>query len=400
MRRKQSRITDATLTTGFRKWWADRCWNAGDRLDRMGRWLLLHAPFTARIYAGLLMGRRGPPAVFPGWTFGHEYFIGRRWLAMRRGALWQLALERNLDVALTIPWHGRTRVEITLGNDHSLCLYVAGSFEPNEIAFFDRLLQPGMTFVDVGANEGLYSLFAARRVGAVGRVVAIEPSSRERRQLERNVRRNLLGNVTIVPHALGASAGSAMLHIATKLHGGHNTLGDFVHEGTSAAGSEEVLVETLEALARRLALDQIDAMKIDVEGAELKVLSGARSLLTMMRPVLLIEANEEALHGQGASTAEMIALLRELNYEICIFSARTGGVERLTTGGTLSANIVAIPVAGDSGGTLGRLGQPEATAEMRREDEQSAAFGVHGSVLKWRATADEDGHCSFAVALR
>jgi hypothetical protein len=48
-------MTDAGPPTGFRKWWADRRWKAGDRLDRMGRWLLLHAP-----------------RLFPGWTFGHE----------------------------------------------------------------------------------------------------------------------------------------------------------------------------------------------------------------------------------------------------------------------------------------------------------------------------------------
>lgn len=337
-------MTDAVSPTRLRKWWADRCWRAGERLDRTGRWLLAHAPFAARVYARLLIGRRRAPQVFPGWVFGHEYFVERRWLAMRRGALWEFALEHELDVPLLVPWHGGTRVEVTLGNDHSLCLYVAGSFEPNEFAFLDRLLRPGMTFVDVGANEGLFSLHAARRVGAAGRVVAVEPSSRERRQLERNVARNRLGNVTIVPCALGGEAGSARLRIAGKLHGGHNTLGDFVYDGTTAAGTEDVPVETLDALVRRLALGRVDAVKIDVEGAELKVLNGARELLGTARPVLLIEANEEALRRQAGSTDDMIAMLRELRYEIRVFSARTGEVERLAEGGALSANIVAVPI--------------------------------------------------------
>ena len=341
---EKSAMTDAASPTGLRKWWADRRWRAGDRLDRMGRWLLLHAPVAARAYARLLIGRRRRPRLFPGWTFGYEYFIERRWLAMRRGALWELALERNLDVPLTVPWHGGTRVEVTLGNDHSLCLYVAGSFEPNEFAFLDRLLRPGMTFIDIGANEGLFSLFAARRVGPAGRVVAVEPSSRERRRLERNVERNRLGNVTVVPHALGGEAGSARLRIAAKLHGGHNTFGEFVHEGASTVGSEEVPVETLDALGQRLALGRVDAVKIDVEGAELKVLNGGRDLLRTARPVLLIEANEEALRRQNAGTAAMVALLRELGYEIRVFSGRTGEVERPAGDGRLSANIVAVPI--------------------------------------------------------
>ena len=151
-----------------------------------------------------------------------------------------------------------------------------------------------------------------------------------------------------LPHRAGSSpltsaAGLARLHIAAKLHGGHNTFGDFVHDGASAVASEEVPVETLDALAQRLALGRVDVLKIDVEGAELKVLDGGREFLRTARPVLLIEANEEALQRQNAGTAGMIALLRELGYEIRVFSGRTGDVERLAEGGVLSANIVAVP---------------------------------------------------------
>ncbi|MCA0301846.1 MAG: FkbM family methyltransferase [Proteobacteria bacterium] len=336
-------MTTGSSSSRFRQWRADRAWKAGDRLDRLGRWLLVNAPVLGRLYAGLLTGRCGEPRLYPGWSFGYEYYIQRRWRALRRGALWEFAQERGLEVPLVVPWHGGTRVEVTLGNDMSLCLFVAGSFEPNEFAFLDRVLKPGMTFVDVGANEGLFTLFAARRVGAAGRVVAAEPSSRERRRLESNLARNRIANVTVVPHAIGDSPGSARLQIATGVHAGHNTLGAFTYADVNAVDFEDVPVETLDALAARLPIERVDVVKIDVEGAELKVLQGAADLLRRTRPILLIEANEGALQGQGASSAEVVALLESLGFAIHVFSDRTGEVEPRAAGAPLSANIVAMP---------------------------------------------------------
>ena len=331
------------LQTYLSKWWADRSWAVGDRLDRLGRKLLVSAPALGRVYAGMLTGRRGEPRIFPGWTFGCEFYPQRRWLALRRGALWEFAKERGLDVPLVVPWLGGTRVEVTLGNDMSLCLFVAGSFEPNEFAFLDRVTRPGMTFMDIGANEGLFSLFAARKVGPSGRVIAAEPSSRERKRFERNLARNRIANVTVVPCAIGNAPGTARLQIANSGHAGHNTLGAFTYDDVNAVDLEDVPVETLDALATRLQVERVDVVKIDVEGAELKVLQGAASLLRRTRPIMLIEANEGALQGQGASSTEVVALLEDMGFGIHVFSEVTGEVEPRRAGAALSANIVAMP---------------------------------------------------------
>src|SRR5215472_11186479 len=171
----------------------------GYHVDNLGRWLLARAPMIGGAYAALLAPGKPQLAERPGWRFAGEYYDERRWLACRRGALWEAAAQYKLTVPLTLRWYDGTTVEVTLGNDNSLCLYVCGTFEPNEFAFLDQVLDPGMTFVDVGANDGYYTLFAARRVGSAGRVVAVEPSSRERVNLVRNVTRSRLGNVTVVP---------------------------------------------------------------------------------------------------------------------------------------------------------------------------------------------------------
>ena len=317
---------------------------AGYHLDNFGRWLIVHWPKLGAVYAAWWtpgVQRLGP---WPGWAFADEYYVERQWPACRRGALWEAARDNNLVVPLTVPWLGGTSVDVTLGNDNSLCLYVCGSFEPNEFSFLDRVLKPGMGFVDVGANDGYYTLFAARRVGTGGRVAAVEPSSRERAHLERNLMRNGIDNVEIVPAALGAAAGHADLHLAHGAHTGHNTLGRFAHDDVVPARIERVPLETLDAVVARLGLTRVDVVKIDVEGAEANVIAGGWTVLTTLRPVLMMELNDGALRAQGSSEASLLATLRgELEYEILVFSTSTGLALMQTEGIPLSANIIAVP---------------------------------------------------------
>jgi FkbM family methyltransferase len=245
---------------------------------------------------------------------------------------------------MTLRWYNGTLVEVILGNDNSLCLYVCGSFEPNEFAFLHRVLRPGMVFVDVGANDGYYTLFAARRIGASGRAIAVEPSTRERVNLKRNIMRNGLGNVTVIPAALGASCGTVDLQLAQGVHSGHNTLGRFANDGVQAESVERVDMRTLDTLAAELGLDRIDFMKIDVEGAEAAVIVGGRRVLETMRPLILLEISDKALRAQGSGAQALIETLRrDLGYEIGVFSTATGRIELLEDGGGLSSNVVAMP---------------------------------------------------------
>ena len=316
----------------------------GYHLDTVGRWLMTHAPGIGAAYAALLAPGEPRLRCRPGWRFAEEYYDQRLWLACRRGALWEAAAKSPVPVPLVLRWHDGTMVDVTLGNDNSLCLYVCGSFEPNEFAFLNRFLKPGMVFVDVGANDGYYTLFAARRVGASGRVVAVEPSSRERVNLQRNLDRNGFGEVRVVAAALGAAAGEADLRLAQGVHSGHNTLGKFAHDDVVAASLERVRVTTLDTITAELGLDRVDFVKIDVEGAEAGVVAGAREVLTTMRPLMLLEINDGALRAQGYGAEALLSALRmDFGYEILNFSSTTGLLETLVEGIPLSANIVASP---------------------------------------------------------
>ena len=338
------RMTTARRTISASSAWDRICSGVGYHLDNLGRWLIVNAPAIGSTYAAFLAPGIPRLKPRPGWMFAQEYYEQRRWLACRRGALWEAAREKDLAVPITVRWHGSTTVDLTLGNDNSLCLYVCGSFEPNEFAFLDRVLRPGMVFVDVGANDGYYTLFAARRVGPSGRVVAAEPSSRERAHLQRNLGRNGLDNVSVVPAAIGAAVGLADLHLAHGVHAGHNTLGSFAHDDVVRASLERVPIEPLDAVIARLGLARVDFVKIDVEGAEASVIAGAATVLSAMRPLMLIEVNDKALRAQGNCADSLMATLRDdLRYEIFVFSPVTGLLERPTDGNPLSANVVAIP---------------------------------------------------------
>ena len=316
----------------------------GYHLDNLGSWLIERAPVLGIAYASMLKPRPPTLALRPGWKFAEEYYDQRQWLACRRGALWEAARRKGLIVPLTVPWHAGANVEVTLGNDNSLCLYVCGSFEPNEFAFLGRVLQPGYVFVDVGANDGYFTVFAAKRVGRYGRVLAVEPSTRERAHLSRNLELNAISNVTVITAALGAAAGFVELKLADGRHAGHNTLGDFAHEDVVSASSERVEMQTLDSVAERLGLTRIDAIKIDVEGGEGGVIAGAGKIISTCRPVLLLEINDRALRVQGHSAELLIARLQsEFGYEILVWAPGMGRPSVWAAGQPMSENIVAVP---------------------------------------------------------
>ena len=337
-------MTNARRPISVASAWAWICSGVGYHLDNFGRWLIVRAPRLGTAYAGWWTPGVQKLIPQPGWGFANIYYVERQWTVCRRGALWEAARDNHLVVPLSVPWLAGTTVDVTLGNDNSLCLYVCGSYEPNEFNFLHRVLKPGMVFVDVGANDGLYTVFAASRLGPEGRVVAIEPSSRERKHLQSNLGRNGLTNVSIVAKAVGESAGTVDLIVAHGEHAGHNTLGGFAHDDVVPAGRERVSLDTLDAIAASEKLPRVDFIKIDVEGAETKVLVGARTLIAKMRPLLMMEIDDGALRAQGSDQKALLDLLQvDLEYDIFIVSGETGLITRPGPGEALSTNIVAMP---------------------------------------------------------
>jgi FkbM family methyltransferase len=263
-----------------------------------------------------------PIEVYPGWSFS----IAERSPApiiQLRHAIWKACAEKRMERPIVFPWYDGLKIHLYLGNDMSRPTFVGGCIEPNEFAFMSSVLRPGMVMVDVGANDGFFASFAARRVGEQGRVYAFEPSRREFGRLEANLTLNRLTNVRPIHKGVSDGSGTGVLHICEYGHEGQNTLGDFVHE-VNGAGTETVELCSLNDYFSNEKLSRLDFIKIDVEGAEFKVLSGARELISRYKPIVMLEVLDEALHKQGSSADQVIALLKELGCHLYTFSPVTG----------------------------------------------------------------------------
>lgn len=187
-------------------------------------------------------------------------------------------------------------------------------FETRELAFAGRFLRPGMTVLDIGANQGLYTLLAAQRVGSTGRVFAFEPSPRERRALRLNVMINFCMNVTVESSAIGDEEGDSDLFLVEGPETGCNSLRPpVIVDGTSRP--LRVSITRLDRWVREHNIDRVDFIKLDVEGAELSVLKGATELLSRSpRPAILAEVANVRTAPWGYRASEIIVALERVGY--------------------------------------------------------------------------------------
>jgi FkbM family methyltransferase len=282
----------------------------------------------------------GPLEPVPGWYFGQwDRRDPRAWM---RRVIWRIARSRNYDGPVTTSWYFGQRFNHHLSGDISQCTYVDARYEPNEMYAMSKLIGPGMVVVDVGANEGIFTLMAAKLVGGTGAVVAFEPSPRDRDRLVANLSANALTNVRVHPEALGRAAGKALLQVAGAEHPGHNTIGGFAYSDTAKAYSVEVDVKTLDDIAAAENLTRLDLLKIDVEGSETAVLQGARESLRRFRPIVVAEAQEASLRQLGSSVSELLELLRASDYEVKVFGP-SGVAETLAGDGLSGLNLLCLP---------------------------------------------------------
>ncbi len=152
----------------------------------------------------------------------------------------------------------------------------------DEIKFLRRLLAPGQSAIDIGANYGVYALSMARAVGPRGHVWAFEPAAGTAALLAESIAANEFGQLTLERSAVAAASGSGRLS-----RNANTELNALV--APDAAGGEEVPVVTLDACLDKYGWQSIDVLKIDAEGAEAEILKGGERFFSALSPLVLYE---------------------------------------------------------------------------------------------------------------
>jgi FkbM family methyltransferase len=229
-------------------------------------------------------------------------------------------------------------------NDAAAALLVSEQFENAERRFTERFLEPGMTVLDLGAHQGLYTLLASKLVGQGGKVFAFEPSSRERRALQSNVRLNRCKNVTIESFAVGDQNTDTDLYVAEPLFSGCSSLKPPAADIPASTTLLRVRVVRIDDWIIANPLNRVDFIKLDVEGGELSALKGAQQLLQRTpRPVILAEVQDTRTFPWGYRAEEIIRFLELRSYKWFGLTPEGDRCPLDTTAAEFEGNFVAYP---------------------------------------------------------
>lgn len=198
-------------------------------------------------------------------------------------------------------------------NDFNSDSIFAGKYEIGETKFVSKFLKEEMVVLDIGAHDGYFTLLASRKVGEKGKVIAFEPSPKERRLLQLNLKINRCKNVKVEPYALSSQVGESTFYVVV----GHDTGCNSLKLPRVSEPTKEIKVSTatLDDYLSKTEIGSVDFMKIDAEGAELEIFKGAKHFFEKFaHPVILCEVSDYRTQVWGYSANDIIHFLETYDY--------------------------------------------------------------------------------------
>jgi len=204
-------------------------------------------------------------------------------------------------------------------------IVVFGTYDEDLHLLMEQIVKPGWVCLDVGANIGEVALHMGKLAGPAGAVHAFEPVPALYERLRAHVEKNR-ANEIVRTHALALANANGKCTLACATADGENQgLASLVN---TASGDVPLRIEVptmrLDDFAAREQLKRVDLVKVDIQGAEMLFLDGARETLARFSPALLMEVSPDDLKCAGTDSRELCAKLAELDYKL--FAVKRGRV--------------------------------------------------------------------------
>jgi FkbM family methyltransferase len=242
----------------------------------------------------------------------------------------------------------RYHLDLKEGIDFSI--YLLGAFEPGTQKTLQKLVKPGDTVFDIGANIGAHTLGIAQSVGKSGKVYAFEPADFAFAKLKRNLELNPELAERTCPQQILLAASSTEkpereIYASWPLESDGTVHPK--HRGRLVS-AEHAVVETLDNFTRRQGIPRLDLIKMDVDGHELPVLQGGEETLRRFRPVLVMEMSPYIHAELHHFFGDFVEILKQAGYSLRdadngqAVPLDTAQLERMIPDGA-SVNVVAQP---------------------------------------------------------
>lgn len=211
-----------------------------------------------------------------------------------------------------ILWHEEDGLRFALDPDDAAVtpFVLDRNFEPHVTAVLRERCRPGFRAIDIGANVGYHTVRLASLVGPSGSVLAVEANADNCLLLWAAVEKNNLTNVTLLPVGLGRKRGWSYFttHVGTN--------GGLLNESSRSTVRDAGTIVPLLPLDEVVAADQeVDLVKVDVEGAEGLVIAGGAEMITRCRPLVVSEFSCDMLRRiSGIAPRAYLALFTDLGY--------------------------------------------------------------------------------------
>ncbi|HMQ70803.1 MAG TPA: FkbM family methyltransferase [Ignavibacteria bacterium] len=201
-------------------------------------------------------------------------------------------------------------------------IYLNHVFEQTVTKFFLSKLKPDMCVIDVGSDNGYYSIIFGKLVGDRGKVISFEPIPWAYERTLENVKLNNLNNVVVNNFALSDENGFAFM-----IDPGNDSRISTNSDAESILGKMEIKLEKFDDYLLKNPEKKIDFIKIDCEGAEMNILLGMKDVIDIFNPKFLVEIHREKLKLFDKTEVDIFNFMEGQGYKHEIINKVDGGIE-------------------------------------------------------------------------